>query len=175
MRDSACHNQDLEQPSKWMLSEKKPSKRKTRIWAASDSSKAILKIQRQEKCLRNVDGNLFPVKLPIKIKQVFFFSLKRFKSLKFTSCAPFLKKQPDNIFQPNKRLNKPNRRQKGNQYKQVAGRGGKGGGGAGDPLYEEGRSFRIVTVHKSLDQSKENDSSEVSSPHSNSSTRKRQN
>lgn len=108
-------------------------------------------------------------------KTGFFFSLKRFKSLKFTSCAPFLKKQPDNIFQPNKRLNKPNRRQKGNQYKQVAGRGGKGGGGAGDPLYEEGRSFRIVTVHKSLDQSKENDSSEVSSPHSNSSTRKRQN
>ena len=42
----------------------------------------------------------------------------------------------------------------------------------GIPIYEEGRSFRIVTIHRSLDQSKENDSSEVNSPHSSSSTKR---
>lgn len=67
----------------------------------------------------------------VKIKYRFF--LKRYKSLKFTSYATFLKKQPDNIFQPNEGLNMPGQEAE----REPVGKERRWGGGAGDSLFEK--------------------------------------
>lgn len=73
---------------------------KKRIRIASNPSTATLK---KFKDKRNIDGNLFPAKLPIKRGNK-TDTFKRLKSLKFTSYATFLKKWSRNIFQQNKGL-----------------------------------------------------------------------
>lgn len=74
-------------------------KKSNRIRIASNPSTEHWKFKDK----RNIDGNLFSDKLPIKRGNK-IDTFKSLKSLKFTSYATFLKKWSHNIFQQNKGL-----------------------------------------------------------------------